>query len=64
MSDVTVWLDKDERWPEIVVSVGEMAYGRKVPIPSELLERHRKAEAEFNEVQNILFEIFEAAGNA
>ena len=52
----TVWLEKEERWPEIVLSIEPSRYMCEVEIPRALVVRHAQALAEFDQVQGMLAE--------
>lgn len=55
---VMVYLDTDERYPEVIVSREPSSYRTGVEIPASLLERHEKALAEFDAVQDELYELY------
>ena len=55
---VTVYVDTDERYPEVIVKTEPAAYMSAVRIPMPLLRRHEKALAEFNAVQDELYAIY------
>jgi hypothetical protein len=59
-----VYIDRDGRWPDYVLSLpredGRYSSGFLVEVDSELVERWNKALTEYEAVQDLLDDIYEA----
>lgn len=56
-----VWLDKDEKYPDLILSTEEERFAYEIDIPDDLVKQFQEAEKAYLDAEYKIFELWNEA---